>query len=127
MIALAIILTGIGSYTLRAFFIFALSRYTFPPLLIEALEYVAPTVMASLVISMRRARAPSLRSQIPAYIRQMSAPAKWPKNARKTVLRAMNIPKNVTTVGRLMTPKNMMTGSPLRLQRDTLRRVLLKL
>ena len=52
MIALAIILTGIGSYTLRAFFIFALSRYTFPPLLIEALEYVAPTVMASLVISM---------------------------------------------------------------------------
>ena len=30
MIALAIILTGIGSYTLRAFFIFALSRYTFP-------------------------------------------------------------------------------------------------
>ena len=34
MIALAIILTGIGSYTLRAFFIFALSRYTFPPLLL---------------------------------------------------------------------------------------------
>ena len=52
MIALAIILTGIGSYTLRAFFIFALSRYTFPPLLLQALEYVAPTVMAALVISM---------------------------------------------------------------------------
>ena len=52
MIALAIILTGIGSYTLRAFFIFALSRYTFPPVLLQALEYVAPTVMAALVISM---------------------------------------------------------------------------
>ena len=52
MIALSIILTGIGSYTLRAFFIFALSRYAFPPLLLRALEYVAPAVMAALVISM---------------------------------------------------------------------------
>ena len=52
MIALAIILTGMGSYMMRAFFIFALSRYTFPPLLLRALEYVAPTVMAALVISM---------------------------------------------------------------------------
>ena len=52
MIALAIVLTGIGSYTMRAFFIFALARYTFPPILLRALEYVAPTVMASLVISM---------------------------------------------------------------------------
>ena len=52
MIALAIILTGIGSYALRAFFIFALSRYTFPPILLQALEYVAPAVMAALVISM---------------------------------------------------------------------------
>ena len=52
MIALAIILTGIGSYTMRAFFIFALSRYTFPPQFLRALEYVAPAVMAALVISM---------------------------------------------------------------------------
>ena len=52
MIALAFILTGIGSYTMRAFFIFALSRSPFPPLLLRALEYVAPTVMAALVISM---------------------------------------------------------------------------
>ena len=52
MIALAIVLTGIGSYAMRAFFIFALARYTFPPILLRALEYVAPTVMAALVISM---------------------------------------------------------------------------
>ena len=39
---------------MRAFFIFALARYAFPPLLLllRALEYVAPTVMAALVISM---------------------------------------------------------------------------
>ena len=52
MIALAILLTGIGSYAMRAIFIFALARYAFPPLLLRALEYVAPTVMAALVISM---------------------------------------------------------------------------
>jgi len=52
MIAAAIILTGIGTYAMRAFFIFALARYTFPPLMLRALEYVAPTVMAALVISM---------------------------------------------------------------------------
>ena len=52
MIAMAIILTGIGSYAMRAFFILALARYAFPPLLLRALEYVAPTVMAALVISM---------------------------------------------------------------------------
>lgn len=52
MIALAIVVTGLGSYAMRAFFIFALARYTFPPMLLRALEYVAPTVMAALVISM---------------------------------------------------------------------------
>lgn len=52
MTALAIVLTGIGSYTMRAFFIFALSRYRFPPQFLRALEYVAPAVMAALVISM---------------------------------------------------------------------------
>ena len=52
MIAAAIILTGLGTYAMRAFFIFALARYTFPPLMLRALEYVAPTVMAALVISM---------------------------------------------------------------------------
>jgi len=52
MIATAIMLTGLGSYAMRAFFIFALARYSFPPVLLRALEYVAPTVMAALVISM---------------------------------------------------------------------------
>ena len=65
MIALAIILTGVGSYTLRAFFIFALSRYTFPPFLLKALEYVAPTVMAALVISMLTTPEGALDAGIP--------------------------------------------------------------
>ena len=52
MIVTAIILTGIGSYIMRAFFIFALARYQFPPIMLQALEYVAPTVMAALVISL---------------------------------------------------------------------------
>ena len=52
MILTAIILTGIGSYFMRTFFIFALARYQFPPILLQALEYVAPTVMAALVVSL---------------------------------------------------------------------------
>ena len=52
MILTAIILTGIGSYLMRAFFIFALARYQFPPIILRALEYVAPTVMAALVVSL---------------------------------------------------------------------------
>ena len=52
MILAAIILTGIGSYFMRVFFIFALARYQFPPIMLQALEYVAPTVMAALVISL---------------------------------------------------------------------------
>jgi branched-subunit amino acid transport protein len=52
MITTAILLTGLGSYAMRAFFIFALAKYTFPPIMLRGLEYVAPTVMAALVISM---------------------------------------------------------------------------
>lgn len=52
MILTAIILTGIGSYFMRVFFIFALARYQFPPIMLQALEYVAPTVMAALVVSL---------------------------------------------------------------------------
>ena len=52
MIVTAIILTGIGSYIMRAFFIFALARYQFPPIMLQALEYVAPTVMGARVISL---------------------------------------------------------------------------
>ena len=52
MILAAIILTGIGSYFMRVFFIFALARYQFPLIMLQALEYVAPTVMAALVVSL---------------------------------------------------------------------------
>ena len=52
MILAAIILTGIGSYFMLVFFIFALARYQFPPIMLQALEYVAPTVMAALVVSL---------------------------------------------------------------------------
>ena len=52
MLLAAIILTGIGSYFMRVFFIFALARYQFPPIMLQALEYVAPTVMAALVVSL---------------------------------------------------------------------------
>lgn len=52
MTTTAIILTGLGTYVMRAFFIFALARYSFPPIMLRALEYVAPAVMGALVISM---------------------------------------------------------------------------
>ena len=68
MIALAIILTGIGSYFMRAFFIFALARYSFPPLLLRALEYVAPTVMAALVVSMLTTPEGTLAAGLPELV-----------------------------------------------------------
>jgi len=49
---LAIFLTGLGTYLFRALFIVALSGRRFPPVLLRALEYVAPAVMAALVVSM---------------------------------------------------------------------------
>ena len=68
MIALAIILTGIGSYAMRAFFIFTLARYRFPPLLLKSLEYVAPTVMAALVISMLTTPEGQLAAGLPEIV-----------------------------------------------------------
>lgn len=68
MIALAIVVTGIGSYAMRAFFIFALARYTFPPMLLRALEYVAPTVMAALVISMMTTPEGELAAGLPELL-----------------------------------------------------------
>ena len=68
MIALAIILTGIGSYAMRAFFIFALAKYRFPPLLLRSLEYVAPTVMAALVISMLTTPEGELAAGVPEIV-----------------------------------------------------------
>ena len=52
MVMLTIILMGVGSYVMRAIFILALSDKTFPPMALRALEYVAPAVMASLVMTM---------------------------------------------------------------------------
>ena len=52
MVLLAILLTGIGTYALRAVFVVTLSRQQFPVLALRALEYVAPAVMGALVISM---------------------------------------------------------------------------
>lgn len=52
MVMLTIILMGLCSYTMRAIFILALSDKTFPPMALRALEYVAPAVMASLVMTM---------------------------------------------------------------------------
>jgi len=51
-IFLAALAAGIGTYAMRAIFIVALSRVTFPPLALRVLEYVAPAVMGALVISM---------------------------------------------------------------------------
>ena len=68
MITLAIVLTGFGSYAMRAFFIFALAHYTFPPILLRALEYVAPTVMAALVISMLTSPEGELTAGLPEVI-----------------------------------------------------------
>jgi branched-subunit amino acid transport protein len=51
-IMIAIALTGIGTYACRALFIVALAGARFPPRAMRALEYVAPAVMASLVVSM---------------------------------------------------------------------------
>lgn len=49
---LAIVLTGLGTYGMRAVFIVALSRKPFHPMALRALEYVAPAVMGALVVSM---------------------------------------------------------------------------
>lgn len=52
MVLFAILMTGVGTYALRAVFVVTLSKQTFPPLAIRALEYVAPAVMGALVVSM---------------------------------------------------------------------------
>ena len=48
----AIIVVGLGTYAMRALFLVTLSDRTFPPLALRLLEYVAPAVLGSLVISM---------------------------------------------------------------------------
>lgn len=49
---LAIVLTGIGTYAMRAVFLLTTSARPFPPLTLRMLEYVAPAVMGALVVSM---------------------------------------------------------------------------
>ena len=68
MILTAIILTGMGSYLMRAFFIFALARYQFPPIMLRALEYVAPTVMAALVVSILTTPSGELVAGVPEIL-----------------------------------------------------------
>lgn len=50
--ALAILLSGLGTYAFRVLFIVALAGRRLPPLLLNALEYVAPAVMAALVVGL---------------------------------------------------------------------------
>ena len=68
MILTAIILTGMGSYLMRAFFIFELARYQFPPIMLRALEYVAPTVMAALVVSLLTTPSGELVAGVPEIL-----------------------------------------------------------
>lgn len=51
-ILLAIVLTGVGTYAMRAVFLLIASTRPFPPQALRTLEYVAPAVMGALVISM---------------------------------------------------------------------------
>ena len=48
----AIVVTGIGTYLSRAIFILALAQRRFPPLALRALEYVAPSVMGALIVTL---------------------------------------------------------------------------
>ncbi|MEO0438888.1 MAG: AzlD domain-containing protein [Pseudomonadota bacterium] len=52
MAFMAIVLAGIGTYVSRSLFIVLLAERQFPPLALQALEYVAPCVMAALIVSM---------------------------------------------------------------------------
>ena len=49
---LATVLVGLGTYLMRAGFILTLANVDFPPWAREALRYVAPAVMAALVVSL---------------------------------------------------------------------------
>ncbi|MEM9384898.1 MAG: AzlD domain-containing protein [Pseudomonadota bacterium] len=51
-IVVAIVVTGAGTYLMRALFILLLAEREFPALAQRVLGYVAPAVMAALVVSM---------------------------------------------------------------------------
>lgn len=48
----ATVAVGIGTYLMRSSFILVLADRDFPPVVREALGYVAPSVMAALVVSL---------------------------------------------------------------------------
>ena len=56
----AIALAGLGTYLTRAVFIIAMAQRRFPPLVLRALEHVAPAVLGSLVVSMLMSSASAL-------------------------------------------------------------------
>ncbi len=49
---LIILAVGIGTYVTRSIFIVALANRRIPPLVMKALEFVAPAVLAALVVSL---------------------------------------------------------------------------
>jgi len=49
---LAILISGIGTYASRALFILALANRRLPPRVTLAMEYVGPSVMAALVVTL---------------------------------------------------------------------------
>lgn len=51
ILLLATLVVGIGTYLMRSVFILALADREFPTAVREALRYVAPAVMAALVVS----------------------------------------------------------------------------
>ncbi|QYJ05638.1 AzlD domain-containing protein [Nocardioides panacisoli] len=51
-VALAIVLTGLGTYASRAVFIVAFADRTLPPRVEQALEYVGPATLAALVATL---------------------------------------------------------------------------
>ncbi len=49
---LVILAVGVGTYLTRSVFIVALANRRIPPLVLTALEFVAPAVLAALVVSL---------------------------------------------------------------------------
>ena len=49
---LAIVMVGIGTYSSRSLFIVALARRRIPEPLLIALQFVAPSVLAALIVSL---------------------------------------------------------------------------
>jgi len=49
---LAIVIVGIGTYFTRSVFILALAHRTIPPKVLEALDFVGPSVLSALVVAL---------------------------------------------------------------------------